>query len=72
MTASFKENTGVPPVWGPTTTFQYSFEDNESIALWDVAPTGATQSTGGAADGLKYASVAVDKFLRKYINKSIS
>lgn len=72
MTASFKENTGVPPVWGPTTTFQYSFEDNESIALWDVAPTGATQSTGGAADGLKYASVAVDKFLRKYINNSAS
>ncbi len=65
-----QENASAPPVWDATTTFQYSFEDNESSSLWNTYTNITAQSTGGAADGDKYASIPSTGVLRKYINNS--
>lgn len=65
-----EENASAPPVWEPTTSFQYSFEDNESTTLWDTYTNVTAASTGGAADGDKYGSVPYNAVLRKYINCS--
>jgi len=64
------ENDAVPPVWDATTSFQYSFEDNESSTLWNTYTNVSTSSTGGAADGDKYGVFASDALARKFINNS--
>lgn len=58
----------VPVVWDPLTTFQHSFEDDESLGLWDVYTGVTTSSTSGAADGAKYARLAGGKYLSKRLN----
>lgn len=65
-----EENTSAPPVWDATTYFQYSFEDNESATLWNSYINITVQSTGGAADGSKYAVIPSSGYLVKHINNS--
>jgi len=64
------ENVTAPPVWDATTSFQYSFEDNESSSLWDTYTNVTTSDSGGAADGDKYGVFASNALVRKFINNS--